>query len=266
MTDRSQRWVESAIASRLAGLCAVGLLIVACGQGTKQPSSAPTGLEQSDVAGGETSEFSGGDISYCPEAGATFVPLGLESEELEPWVAMVQGEYDTTLEWQPGLVGDAGSDAVTRTRLQLDIDVVSAQDVVFGATPGYEAERCEGTRELRLLLAVALRTADGALSGSFQHWVSPAKNAQLLTTTAMRGNAIYSSADFASAAGLVLEPGSELRFSLELAAGSLRGVLTFEPAGSSCSVRGAFPDGQGSPRLYLGPLSRGPRSPVTLCE
>jgi hypothetical protein len=82
-----------------------------------------------------------------------------------------------------------------------------------------------------------------------------------LTSTAMRGNAIYSAADFASGAGLVLEPGSELRFSLELGAGSLRGVLTFEPAGSSGVVRGAFPDGQCSPRLYLVPWSA-----ETLCE
>lgn len=47
-------------------MVALGLVFMACGDGPEQRSSTPMGPAQGDVAGGETSEFSGGDIPACP--------------------------------------------------------------------------------------------------------------------------------------------------------------------------------------------------------
>lgn len=243
-----------------------GIALAACGDGaeerrTLQPAVADDSAAETEptmMAGGETSEFSGGNLLYCPDAGATILPLDLTSEALAAWIALIPGAHDTTLEWQPGIVADAGSEPVASTRLQLDIDLLRAQDVVFdGANLGYEGEGCNGKRERQILLAISLHTDDGALSGYFEHWVSPVEDALAeprLVTTSKRDNGRYPLAGFTSPGGLALAAGAELRFGLELTADRLRGVLMFALArarGEPQGVKGAFPNYDCLPRIPI---------------
>src|SRR5687767_3650597 len=178
---------------RRRGVMGWSLLLAACG-GNSQNRLSPTAA---DVAGGETSEFSGGNIAYCPDEGATFTALDVESPELAPWVALVAGQHEAPLGWTAAFASDAIGGYEPRTRISLDVRVLGARDVVFGENSlGYEGSDCNGTRAREIQLAVALRTADGALSGQFEHWVTPRVDENMpggryLSSTPKAGNGFY---------------------------------------------------------------------------
>jgi hypothetical protein len=273
MMKRSQHRVEPAIAVRFAALCALGLLVVACGEGTKGRGSTPTGLEQGDVAGGETSEFSGGEIAYCPEQGASFTDLDLDSEELAPWVALAQGHHETTLVWQRAFVSDALRGYEEHTSVSLDVIVLSARDVVFGdANLGYEGEGCNGRRQRQILIGVQIRTADGAVDGSLEQWLTPSNWAgdpqrRSLMTTGKADNTNFELQSFATSLELDVERSVEVRRELRVALGfdaegvrgSLEPWIWRQEAGSETGLgvvrplRASFPDNGcgGSPAVAL---------------
>lgn len=235
MTNRSPHRFEPASAGRFAALCAVSLLVVACGEGTKERGSTST---QGDVAGGETSEFSGGNIAFCPEEGATYIPLDLAAPGIASWLPLAEGQHELPLRWSPQFAASAAvSGYEEHTNVVLDVHVVSARDVVFGeANLGYEGSGCKGSRQRRFELAVDLRTADGALAGSFTHWVSPVTNPELpggryLASTSKAGNGSYPLASFSSALALDVDLGEateqarDLQVFLTLYVAGLRGAL-----------------------------------------
>src|SRR5262245_29571265 len=86
--------------------------LVACG-GSKEPGTASPAerseggtppLESADargdteIAGGETSEFSG-DIGSCALI-VSNEPLDLTRADWAPWVALVEGRHELTLGWR----------------------------------------------------------------------------------------------------------------------------------------------------------------------
>lgn len=240
-------------------------LSAACGDGAKSASSKAgpkVAVGPTNVAGGETSEFSGGDYAYCPEKGASFTPLELESSEIAPYVALAEGHHEASLLWQPGFVTDAIGGYEEHTSVALDVTVLSGRDVVFGeANLGYEGSGCRGTRQRQLELAIDLSTGDGALSGAFRHWVTPASDAtvpggRLLATTAKADNFDYPLRDFESTLDLDVPPVVELRrdlrvtlgFDAEAARGSFQiEITTREPAsfnteGHISPLAAVFPD------------------------
>jgi hypothetical protein len=235
-------------------------LLVACGDGDRASRSQSS--LAADVAGGETSEFSGGNIAYCPEAGATLTELDVESDELAPWVALAAGHHEARLRWTAAFVSDAIGGYEPQTSVALDVTVLGARDVVFGGNDlGYEGSGCAGQRERQFLLGVALRTSDGALSGQFEHWVSPAVDEKVpggryLSSTSKADNWDYPLAGFESALELDVQPegelGRELRFQLSFDAESARGriaayITSREPSSETgrsfwSPLGGVFPD------------------------
>jgi hypothetical protein len=246
------------------------VLLVACGDGDRASRSGPSAA--TDVAGGETSEFSGGSLAYCPEAGATVTALDLESDELRPWLALADGHHEATLGWTAAFVSDALGGYQPHTSVSLDVTVLGARDVVFGANDfGYEGSGCEGQRQRQFLLGIALRTSDGALSGQFEHWVSPALDEKVpggryLSSTLKADNWNYPLAGFESALELDVQPegelGRELRFQLSFDAESARGsvapyITSREPSsetgrGSWSPLAGVFPDNGCAPGWPVG--------------
>ncbi len=72
------------------GCTAFGLLLVeACSNGNQRSTSPGSGAGAELVAGGETSEFSGGDIPFCPELSSE--PRDLREPEL---AAMAKGQHE----------------------------------------------------------------------------------------------------------------------------------------------------------------------------
>jgi hypothetical protein len=245
-------------------------LFVACGNGAKEAhSEAEPGLGVTTVAGGETSELSGGNIAYCPEAGASFTPLALESAEIARHVSLAEGHHEASLLWQSAFVTDVVGGYAEHTRVSLDVTVLSARDVLFGeANLGYEGSGCRGTRQRQIELAINLSTKDGALGGSFRHWVTPANaldlpGSPLLASTSKADNFGYPLRDFESTLELdaqsVVELGRELRVQLGFDAEAVRGSLqlsitTREPASESgrglfVPLAAVFPDDGCAPAL-----------------
>jgi hypothetical protein len=139
-----------------------------------QPDEMTEPGEVSDaplVAGGETSEFSGGEVAfgYCPVIESR-TELDLGRDDVAAWVALAAGHHDVSLRWQREFPDEAVRGFEERTRLLLDVEVLSAEDVVCVSNPddtGYETSGYRAQLR-RLELSVALSTADGALQRAFR--------------------------------------------------------------------------------------------------
>lgn len=142
--------------------------------GGDREDSAPADLEPGPVAGGETSEFSGGDIAYCPEVRSS-EPLPLDDAELAPWVAVAAGHHEQTLGWQREFLSDAVRGFEEHTTVSIDVTVLGARERVYGdgGFGGYEFEACRDRRSRQLDLEIRLETADGAVAASFREWYEP---------------------------------------------------------------------------------------------
>jgi hypothetical protein len=140
------------------------LLLAGCGDTTR--AGAPVQL-----AGGESSEFSGGDVAlgFCPVE-LSHTPLDLEREDVAMWVALVEGHHEVPLRWRRELPKGKIRGFDERTVLSLDLTPISAEDVVCGngGYGGYEVEGLDGRVLRRFELAVELSTADGAIRAAFQ--------------------------------------------------------------------------------------------------
>src|SRR5687768_2826634 len=153
---------------------ALGLsLLVACDSGgANKGSGAPSGASQtvpSDralVAGGETSEFSGGDVvaDFCPVVTSRTI-LDLASQDVAPWVGFAQGHHEIPLRWRREFPDDRIRGFAEHTQLLLDVQVLAAEEVVCESAPGDTGYETAGYRSRlrRLELAVEFSSADGAV-------------------------------------------------------------------------------------------------------
>ena len=130
-----------------------------------------------DVAGGETSEFSG-DISACPEI-ASSEPLDLDDPEIASWVAMAQGHHEQTLGWRRLVLSDEVAGFAEHTSVSIDVNVLGGRDIVYGGggNTDYELSGCDGLRARQIELEITLATADGAVAATFRNWFSPGPTA-----------------------------------------------------------------------------------------
>jgi hypothetical protein len=123
-----------------------------------------------EIAGGETSEFSGGDIEHCMQV-VSNDPLDLDSAGWAPWLARVEGRHEPTLGWQRLFETDTVTGFEEHTSVALDVSVLAGRAVVYGADGvGYEREVCDGLRAEQIELAIEIATADGAVVASYRDW------------------------------------------------------------------------------------------------
>lgn len=123
------------------------------------------------VAGGETSEFSGGNVvaGYCPHVESR-TELELGRDEVARLVALAEGRHEIPLRWRREFPDERVRGFQERTSLLLDVRVIAAEDVVCVSSPGDTGYETSGYRERlrRLELSVELSTADGAVRAAFQ--------------------------------------------------------------------------------------------------
>ena len=257
-----------------AHLAGLGLGLVACGSARHQESPACVSCSSAAaVAGGETSEFSGGD-GFCPEE-RSVTEIDLADPALAPWLALASGHRELSLRWTPTLPDGAVRGYQPETSLSLDATVLRGQDVVFGAAgpQSYESADCDGSSERRFQVAIELATGDGALVGSFRQWLRPTVDPLLRTRSLTPTSAPLSSPeqgpDFAGTLELGPEAAaSDLRWQVRLefdsdsARGSLTPLLAVPNADRSLPVAeqpswspiiGKFPD-DGCAQGYAVPL------------
>jgi len=154
-------------------------LLAACGV-ARRDSQAPareSGASQSApaentlVAGGETSEFSGGNVvfGYCPNV-TSRTSLDLARADVAELVALAAGHHEIPLRWRREFPDDRIRGFAERTSLVLDVQVIAAEDVLCESPRDDSNYETSGYRALlrRLELAVELSSADGAVRGAFQ--------------------------------------------------------------------------------------------------
>lgn len=178
-----------------------GLLLAACGDSTGP--SQPARATATSIAGGETSEFSGGSapLGYCPVV-VSRTPLDLASEEAVAWTELAAGHRDVALRWRRAVPADVVRGFDEDTRLSVDVTPIAAEEWVCsnGGNGGYETEGLDG-RQLRFELAVALSTEDGAIRTSFQSVFIVPPGERL-----MGGGALLPLADSAGTLDLGVDP------------------------------------------------------------
>jgi hypothetical protein len=161
-------------------------LLTACGGGAGQsPEQARAERARvqaagaaGDVAGGETSEFSG-DIVGCPEI-VSVEPLDLDDPEVASWVAMAQGHHQQTLGWRRLMLSDEVAGFAEHTSVSMDVHVPRGREVVYGSggSTSSELAGCDGLRGRQIEIEITLATADGAVaSTTFRNWFQPAPTA-----------------------------------------------------------------------------------------
>src|SRR5688572_12983475 len=84
----------------------LGLSLLAACESKQPGAGAPAGASDDTddpllLAGGQTSEFSGGDVAfgYCPQIESRTV-LDLGREDVAKWVALAEGQHEISLRWQ----------------------------------------------------------------------------------------------------------------------------------------------------------------------
>lgn len=162
-------------------LAAAATLLVACGGGTERGTLSPTTSDARgdvrdgaggamDIAGGETSEFSGGNIAQCPLI-MTSEPLDLGRPDWAAWVARVEGRHESTLGWHRVFETDGIAGFEEHTSVVFDVNVLGGRTAVYGADgPGYELESCQELRAEQLDLEIAITTGDGAVVATYRDW------------------------------------------------------------------------------------------------
>jgi hypothetical protein len=163
---------------------AVGVgLLAACSGGSGQSSEqaraerarAQATEAAGDVAGGETSEFSG-DFAACPEI-ASSESLDLDDPEVASWVAMAQGHHEQTLGWRRLVLSNEVGGFAEHTSVSIDVNVLRGRDIVYGSggsSADDEVSGCDGLRGRQIELEITLTTADGAVAITFRNWFEPA--------------------------------------------------------------------------------------------
>ncbi len=251
---RNWHWCAALFVANLALACTEGDLNRAREPSAAQPEadeldvSDPAGLSQ----GGETSEI-GGQIEYCPERASE--ARDLRDPEVAALAAMAEGHHELTLAWRREFLMDTITGFQPSTSVSLDVTVLGARDVEFGAVTD-SGESCEGGPELQLDLNVQIQTADGVLSGSFEHRVTakaaiaPTSGRQLWTTW-QPGGGIYPLENFSSSLDVGMGSDQEVRgrlwVRLVFDGSSVRGeltpvILSETEARSWPPVVGRFPD------------------------
>jgi hypothetical protein len=233
-------------------VASLGLLLLAsCGDATRSGAGAPVQL-----AGGESSEFSGGNIAvgFCPVE-LSHTPLDLESEDVAAWVALVEGHHEIPLRWRRVLPSDSIRGFEERTLLSLDLRPIAAEDVVCsnGGYGGYETEGLQGRVLRRFEFAVELATTDGAIRTSFQQRLFPVRSDNAEEKLLVTGGSVLPFDAVGGALELGVDPElgaytPTLQVELSFGANSVRGSLTpwvslTDPALSDtwAPVTGVFP-------------------------
>ena len=158
------------------------VLLAACSEGGSWVRPSPGGSERAsspateasgDVAGGETSEFTGGG-DPCDEI-ASSEPVALDDPEVASWVAMAQGHHEQTLGWRRLALSDEVAGFAEHTTLSIDVNVLGAREIVLGSSgPDDELFGCSRRRGRQIELEITLATGDGAVATSFRSWFHPA--------------------------------------------------------------------------------------------
>ena len=166
------------------GLAWATALLTACGGGSSpRPDQSQARAERArsqtieagGVAGGETSEFSGGDIGACPEI-VSSEPLDLDDPEVASWVAMAQGHHEQTLGWRRLVLSDEVVGFAEHTSVSIDVNVLGGRGLVYGSggnSTDYELSGCDGRGARQIELEITLATADGAVAATFRSWFEP---------------------------------------------------------------------------------------------
>jgi len=131
--------------------------------------SAPA--DDARIAGGETTEFSGGSVpfGYCPRV-TSRTSLDVTHEDVAKLVALAAGHHEVPLHWRREFPDERIRGFAESTTLLLDVQVTAAEEVVCASAPDDTSYETSGFRAMyrRLELAVEFSTADGAVRGSFQ--------------------------------------------------------------------------------------------------
>jgi hypothetical protein len=186
---------------RLVSASLAATLLAACGDSTG--SSQPARATSTSIAGGETSEFSGGStpLGYCPVI-LSRTALDLARDDVTPWTDLAAGHHDVALRWRRAVPDDTIRGFDVDTRLSIDVVPVAAEELLCNnGDYSYQPEGLERWRSRRFDLAIELSTADGAIRMSFQsvfHTLSGERG--------LLGEAILPFADNAGALELGLDP------------------------------------------------------------
>ena len=157
------------------------VLLAACSEGGSWVRPSPGGSERAsspateasgDVAGGETSEFTGGG-DPCDEI-ASSEPVALDDPEVASWVAMAQGHHEQTLGWRRLVLSDEVVGYEEHTSVSIDVNVLGGRDIVYGSGGTPELSGCDGLRDRQIELEITLATADGAVATTYRNWFQPA--------------------------------------------------------------------------------------------
>ena len=180
----------------------------------------------SDVAGGETSEFSGGvGIEACEITSSE--PIDLGDPELASWAAMAQGHHELTLGWRRLVLSDAVLGFAEHTSVSIDVNVPGGREIVYGSGGIDELSFCDGHRGRQIELEITLATADGALAGTFRSWFEPGFTNDGDTVLQ---RAMLSSIDLNGTLELGLDPAlggrSQVDVSIDFGVDSVRGSLS----------------------------------------
>ncbi|HTV20897.1 MAG TPA: hypothetical protein VMG12_19565, partial [Polyangiaceae bacterium] len=177
------------MAGPVAGWSALVLVFGACTSSRDEASTPPAAgdLEAAPVlcsdcellewAGGESSEFSGGN-PICAIAASTVRPLS--DPELAPMLAWVEGQRELSLRWHQNFVTDGVSGYAEQSSVVVDVRVMGARDVVLESG-------CSPNDELLLDLAIDLATSDGALRGTFTQSVRRLRGDDQFVTNLLQG-------------------------------------------------------------------------------
>ncbi len=218
-------------------------LLTACGTGPAQNleqaraerARAQATEAAGDVAGGETSEFSG-DIGACPEI-VSSGPLDLEDPEVASWVAMAQGHHELTLGWRRLVLSDEVAGFAEHTSVSIDVNVPRGREVVYGSGGSTDSELagCDGLRGRQIDLEITLATADGAVATTFRSWFQPAPTdtrGMVLRRDGLNPDGGPGAVDLNGTLELRPDPAlagtPRIRVELEFSADSVRGSLSPE--------------------------------------